>query len=219
MMLYSGCLTVLLSSIVTIEVNAFSSEVLSSRSKSLFQQQHEQQHRRRIHQNRAYNHHSTTTTIKRQSTSLNVGAELDPEDVLPALATASTSITPEGFGFSTPASRVLAEAKRDGGYYMARASDIVTDVMEGITNGKMDAALVFDDADSQKLLGIFTETDYIKVSAHIQNDLFIGKGNILTLETISYLSINLSLTHPHTLYSSLWNEPKRPTRKKNQQSI
>ena len=93
------------------------------------------------------------------STELGVGAELDPEDVLPLAQT--TIITPEGYGFSSPASRILEAAGRNGGYYKASATDIVTDVMDGITSGKVDAALVFDDSD--RLLGIFTETDYIKV--------------------------------------------------------
>ncbi|KAL3917605.1 MAG: hypothetical protein SGILL_004632 [Bacillariaceae sp.] len=94
------------------------------------------------------------------STELGVGAELDPDDVLPLAKT--TIITPEGYGFSSPASRILEAAGRNGGYYKAMATDTVTDVMDGITNGKVDAALVFDDSD--RLLGIFTETDYIKFS-------------------------------------------------------
>jgi hypothetical protein len=72
-------------------------------------------------------------------------------------------ITPEGFGFTTPANRVLREAKRGVGYYRASASDLVIDVMDGITSGEQDVALVFDDKDAKKLLGLFTETDYIKV--------------------------------------------------------
>jgi hypothetical protein len=93
------------------------------------------------------------------STELGVGAELDPDDVLPLAKT--SMITPEGYGFSSPASRILEAAGRNGGYYKAKASDTVTDVMDGITDGKVDAALVFDD--NERLLGIFTETDYIKV--------------------------------------------------------
>ncbi len=72
-------------------------------------------------------------------------------------------ITPEGFGFTTPANRVLREAKRGVGYYRASASDLVIDVMDGITSGEQDVALVFDDKDAKKLLGLFTETDYMKV--------------------------------------------------------
>ena len=95
----------------------------------------------------------------------------------------SGSITPEGFGFSSPISRILSESGKSsgGGYYKASESDIVTDVMEGITKGRggaatvledaaaggvvADVALVFDDNDDKKVKGIFTETDYIKVSS------------------------------------------------------
>ena len=97
---------------------------------------------------------------ERTSTRLNVGAELDPDDVIPLGREAN--ITPEGFGFSSPMTRILKEAKREGGYYRATATESVTDVMDGITQNVVDVALVFDDA-SNKLLGIFTETDYIKV--------------------------------------------------------
>jgi hypothetical protein len=87
------------------------------------------------------------------ATSLNVDSSISLE----------SSITPEGFGFSTPASRILDRAGRNNGYYKAKGSDIVTDVMEGITSGKADVAVVFDENDSSKVSGIFTETDYIKV--------------------------------------------------------
>lgn len=81
-------------------------------------------------------------------------------------------LTPEGYGFSAPARRILTESARDGGYYKASASDSVLDVMENISGGKdcvHDVALVFDDSDNntqqpQKLLGLFTETDYIRFS-------------------------------------------------------
>ena len=94
-----------------------------------------------------------------QWTRLNVGAQIDPEELM----TQECNITPEGFGFSSSIDRILKSSGRNGGYYRARSSDIVTDVMEGITNGKADVALVFDDETNQ-LVGIFTETDYIKVS-------------------------------------------------------
>jgi hypothetical protein len=104
---------------------------------------------------------STKPASLRQSqfsgTSLNVGANLDPEGVFPL----ERSITPEGYGFSSSIQRVLKESGRDGGFYKASSSDLVTDVMDGITGGSVDVALVFDD--SSKLLGIFTESDYIKV--------------------------------------------------------
>jgi len=40
----------------------------------------------------------------------------------------------------------------------------VTDVMDEITNGEADVALVFEEGENGKLEGIFTETDYILVS-------------------------------------------------------
>jgi hypothetical protein len=73
------------------------------------------------------------------------------------------NITPEGFGFTTPTSRVLTEAKRGAGFHRAAASDLVIDVMEAITTGEQDVALVFDTQGTGKLLGLFTEMDYIKV--------------------------------------------------------
>lgn len=101
----------------------------------------------------------SSTSLRRSAfsgSSLSVGAT--PEEVFPL----ERSITPEGYGFSTTISRILKEAGRGGGYYKASGSDIVADVMDGITDGNVDVALVFDD-DSSKLVGIFTEADYIKV--------------------------------------------------------
>jgi Na+/H+ antiporter NhaD/arsenite permease-like protein/CBS domain-containing protein len=76
------------------------------------------------------------------------------------------SITPEGYGFSSPMDRVLAESKRQPGYHKAKASDTVIDVMQAITGSRdgYDVALVFDDDNDNKLLGLFTESDYIKFS-------------------------------------------------------
>ena len=62
---------------------------------------------------------------------------------------------------------MLKLADRESGYHRAKASDSVIDVMEGINTkkgGKLDVALVFDDVDETKLLGIFTDADYIRVS-------------------------------------------------------
>ncbi len=72
-------------------------------------------------------------------------------------------LTPEGYGFSSPAERIIENSKRgeNGGYYKAKASDRVIDVMSAITEGEEDAALVYD---GSELLGIFTESDYVKVS-------------------------------------------------------
>jgi len=70
--------------------------------------------------------------------------------------------TPEGFGFSSSAERIIDQAKRgNGGFYKAQGDARVIDVMAGITEGEEDVALVYD---GDELLGIFTEKDYIKVS-------------------------------------------------------
>ena len=72
-------------------------------------------------------------------------------------------LTPEGTGLSSPISRIVKLSKRDNGYYRANGSDRVVDVMDGITRDvKHDVALVYD---GDKLVGIFTESDYIKVRA------------------------------------------------------
>ncbi len=71
----------------------------------------------------------------------------------------SSMITPEGFGFSAPVRRILKESGR--GYHKAKASDTVIDVMQAITAGAYDVALVYDE---KELVGLFTETDYIRVS-------------------------------------------------------
>ncbi len=70
-------------------------------------------------------------------------------------------LTPEGTGLSSPISRIVKLSKRDNGYYRANGSDPIVDVMDGITRDiKHDVALVYD---GNELLGIFTESDYIKV--------------------------------------------------------
>ena len=90
-----------------------------------------------------------------------VGREIDPEQLM-SLGESSI-ITPEGFGFSSPVVRILDVANRSGGYYSAKTSNIVTDVMDEITDGSADVALVFEEGENDKLAGIFTETDYIEV--------------------------------------------------------
>ena len=77
-------------------------------------------------------------------------------------------LTPEGFGFSTPASRILSlSSTGEDGYVSVKNSDRVVDVMDQISDGKNpDVALVFDDDESNKLVGIFTEKDYVDVSVH-----------------------------------------------------
>ena len=73
----------------------------------------------------------------------------------------SCTLTPEGYGFSSSAERILENSKRGKGFYAAKASERVIDVMGGITEGEEDVALVYE---GTELLGIFTETDYIDVS-------------------------------------------------------
>jgi hypothetical protein len=78
----------------------------------------------------------------------------------------SIVLTPEGTGFSSPISRIVKLAKRGDGCCRSNGSDRVIDVMEAITKGVQDSALVFDE-ETQKLLGIFTERDYIRVRKHM----------------------------------------------------
>mmetsp|Transcript_39190 Transcript_39190/g.81340 ORF Transcript_39190/g.81340 Transcript_39190/m.81340 type:complete len:734 (-) Transcript_39190:17-2218(-) len=76
-------------------------------------------------------------------------------------ASEESLITPQGFGFSAPASRILSEAA--GSYHKASVSDGVIEVTEAITGAAAsDVALVFDEND--QLAGLFTESDYIKFS-------------------------------------------------------
>ena len=86
------------------------------------------------------------------------------EDLLP-LVDDACRLTPEGFGFSSPASRIVKLAGRNGGYYRATADESVLDVISAITDGKFDIALVYqkDTERDDDLIGIFTETDYIRV--------------------------------------------------------
>ena len=72
-----------------------------------------------------------------------------------------SNITPEGYGFSTPASRLLSKAQRMNGFHKASSEDGVLSVMDAITGSVQDAALVFDE--DERLVGLFTETDYVKV--------------------------------------------------------
>ena len=72
-------------------------------------------------------------------------------------------ITPEGYGFSSTTKRVIDQVGRNGGYYRANENEQVIDVMEAITKGHDDVALVFDQ--KENLVGLFTEADYIRVSS------------------------------------------------------
>lgn len=72
-------------------------------------------------------------------------------------------LTPEGFGFTSSAERILKETHtgESSGFAAVNGNDSVIDVMQTITSGEDDVALVYDGTD---LLGIFTESDYINVS-------------------------------------------------------
>lgn len=90
-------------------------------------------------------------------------------------------ITPEGFGFSAPARRVLKEANRSTGFYKASGKELVIDVMDAITSGEgTDVALVYGEDD--KVMGLFTESDYIKVSRlHLHRSLGIHREDFCRL--------------------------------------
>jgi len=69
------------------------------------------------------------------------------------------NLLPAGYGFAASMERVLKEAA--AGYYKADANERVIDVMGGILGDvNADVALVFE---GEKLLGLFTDSDYIKV--------------------------------------------------------
>ena len=69
-------------------------------------------------------------------------------------------LTPEGYGFSSPAERILASSTKEKGFYAVNGNNRIIDVMSGISEGDQDVALVFE---GSEVLGIFTETDYIEV--------------------------------------------------------
>ena len=81
-------------------------------------------------------------------------------------------LTPEGYGFSSDAERIIKQAKRgeNGGYVAVKGDDRVIDVMASITDGDEDVALVYD---KTELLGIFTESDYINVSFILMRNLIL----------------------------------------------
>lgn len=116
-----------------------------------------------------------TKTLLSSSASDGTVIELDRRSLL---------ITPEGYGFSTRMERILKESKRQPGYYRAKVSDSIVDIVDAITNSNdpYDVALIFDDAaaidtnkneindnnnnksNGDKLVGLFTESDYIRFS-------------------------------------------------------
>lgn len=76
----------------------------------------------------------------------------------------SSFITPEGYGFTASADRILRE--RGGkGFYRAKSTESVIDVMRAITTepAEHDVALIFDEENPEKVIGLFTESDYIRV--------------------------------------------------------
>jgi hypothetical protein len=85
-------------------------------------------------------------------------------------------ITPEGYGFSSPVERILKNAGRGSGFYRADASESVVDVISVITEGDQDVALVYN---GDGLLGIFTETDYIKVRCSVTCRSFVAVTSLL----------------------------------------
>jgi len=111
---------------------------------------------------------STTSLYSDTSSTVPEPSTMSASEMITALSSKPiTALTPEGFGFSSPAERILKLAKRDNGYYRAKGSASVVDVMEGIEReGKFDVALVFDEDEDgkEKLLGIFTDADYIRLA-------------------------------------------------------
>jgi hypothetical protein len=108
---------------------------------------------------------STPPSFARPSSRLGVASEFE------GLAD-QCNITPEGYGFSSTVERVMKNANRASGYYRATSLESVTDVMDGITSGQVDVALVFEET-TNKLLGIFTESDYIKVCYSTLRDVML----------------------------------------------
>ena len=125
----------------------------------------------------------------------------------------SCLLTPEGYGFSSPAERILRKSGRGKGYYRANGSDRVIDVMAGITEGEVDAALVFDEK-TEDILGIFTESDYIKVSTNTTNKnlvIDIGFGvDLRSLSSKSHCEPYLALFVGCCLGSKIWNSSRHP---------
>ena len=92
-----------------------------------------------------------------------VQEEFNPQGLVPLKK--ETMITPEGYGFTAPAKRIVSESNREGsGYYRASSTENIMSVINAITSvDDYDVALVFD-AETDKILGLFTEADFIKVS-------------------------------------------------------
>ena len=106
------------------------------------------------------NNHLATRISAPLSSSANSDEVIDADII--ALSTNPTlNLTPEGYGFSSPISRVMKESGKSG-YYRAKSSESVVDVMGKI--GKNEVALVFDEENDEELMGIFTDFDFIRLS-------------------------------------------------------
>ena len=90
-------------------------------------------------------------------------AILDDQEINDAILGDQCLLTPEGYGFSSTAERIIEMSSKGetSGFVAVNANTRVIDVMGQITEGNEDVALVYDGSD---LLGIFTESDYIRVS-------------------------------------------------------
>lgn len=85
----------------------------------------------------------------------------NPKGLVPL--TKDNTLTPEGFGFTAPAKRIVQEAQRPNkGYYKAAATESIMNVIDQISENGYDVALVFDD-ENDTIMGLFTESDYIQV--------------------------------------------------------
>ena len=87
--------------------------------------------------------------------------EVIDADIIALSTNPTLNLTPEGYGFSSPIARVMKESGSTG-YYRAKSSESVVDVMEKI--GKNEVALVFDEENDKELMGIFTDFDFIRLS-------------------------------------------------------
>mmetsp|Transcript_17806 Transcript_17806/g.25675 ORF Transcript_17806/g.25675 Transcript_17806/m.25675 type:complete len:192 (-) Transcript_17806:1820-2395(-) len=111
------------------------------------------------------------------------------------------AVTPEGFGFSTPASRIISAAGSSSRYYRAGPNDPVSNVIAAISSSTGNSiALIFDS--SGDMLGAFTETNFIKVSIRCdKRRRFI----------ISFLLFLTHLRHCSSLLSVLHNQIQKKT--------
>jgi len=106
------------------------------------------------------NYHHATRITPPLSSAANSDEVIDA-DIIALSSNPTLNLTPEGYGFSSPISRVMKESGKIG-YYRAKSSESVVDVMENI--GKNEVALVFDEKNAEELMGIFTDFDFIRLS-------------------------------------------------------